>query len=79
MLLQTHSLSIGYGNYTVLQDLNLLAESGNLICLIGTNGSGKSTLLRTLGGLQKQLKGNILIQGKMLLLLYRVRLCFPGF
>jgi len=66
MLLKTNSLSIGYGNYTVLHDLNLSAEAGNLICLIGTNGSGKSTLLRTLGGLQKQLNGNISIQGKIL-------------
>jgi iron complex transport system ATP-binding protein len=66
MLLKTTSLSIGYGNYTVLHNLNLSAEVGNLICLIGTNGSGKSTLLRNLGGLQKPLNGNISIQGKML-------------
>jgi iron complex transport system ATP-binding protein len=66
MLLQTHSLTIGYGNYIVQQDLNLSAEAGSLICLIGTNGSGKSTLLRTLGGLQKPLKGNVSIHGKML-------------
>jgi len=66
MLLQTNSLTIGYENNTVLHDLNLSAELGRLICLIGTNGSGKSTLLRTLGGLQKQLKGSILIHGKTL-------------
>ncbi len=64
MLLQTHSLAIGYGSYIIQQNLNLCAESGNLICLIGTNGSGKSTLLRTLGGLQKPLKGDISINGK---------------
>jgi iron complex transport system ATP-binding protein len=66
MLVNTHSLTIGYGNYTVRKDLNLSAESGNLICLIGTNGSGKSTLLRTLAGLQKPLKGNVSIDGKTL-------------
>ena len=63
MLIQTTSLSIGYRNYIVQQDLNLSAEAGSLICLIGTNGSGKSTLLRTLGGLQKPLKGQVFIQG----------------
>jgi len=63
-MLQTHSLTIGYNNHTVQQNLNLSAEAGSLICLIGTNGSGKSTLLRTLGGLQKPLKGNVSIQGK---------------
>jgi iron complex transport system ATP-binding protein len=66
MLLKTNSLTIGYGNKIVLQDLNLPAEAGNMICLIGTNGSGKSTLLRTLGGLQKSLKGSVLVHGKML-------------
>ncbi|MDR0604110.1 MAG: ABC transporter ATP-binding protein [Bacteroidales bacterium] len=66
MLLNTHSLAIGYGSYIVQQDLELFAESGNLICLIGKNGSGKSTLLRTLAGLQKPLKGNVFFNEKML-------------
>ncbi|MDR2408772.1 MAG: ABC transporter ATP-binding protein [Bacteroidales bacterium] len=66
MLLTTRSLAIGYGNYIVQQQLELFAESGNLICLIGTNGSGKSTLLRTLAGLQKPLMGNVFINEKML-------------
>lgn len=61
MLLQTQSLSIGYGKYLVQQQLNLTAKPGHLICLLGTNGSGKSTLLRTLAGLQKPLNGDILI------------------
>ena len=62
MFLQTQSLSIGYGKYIVQQQLNLTAQSGHLICLLGTNGSGKSTLLRTLAGLQKPLHGNVLIE-----------------
>ena len=61
MLLQTQSLSIGYGKYIVQQQLNLTANPGHLICLLGTNGSGKSTLLRTLAGLQKPLEGDVLI------------------
>ena len=61
MLLQTQSLSIGYGKYVVQQQLNLTALPRHLICLLGTNGSGKSTLLRTLAGLQKPLHGNVLI------------------
>lgn len=61
MLLQTQLLSIGYGKYIVQQQLNLTAKSGHLICLLGTNGSGKSTLLRTLAGLQKALRGDVLI------------------
>ncbi|MDR1878187.1 MAG: ABC transporter ATP-binding protein [Bacteroidales bacterium] len=62
MLLETQNLSIGYGRLIVQQNLNLSVSAGNLICLIGTNGSGKSTLLRTLAGLQKPLKGTVLVQ-----------------
>ena len=64
MLLQTNSLAIGYGNFIIQQNLNLSLQSGSLVCLIGVNGSGKSTLLRTLGGLQKPLKGSVSIEGK---------------
>ena len=57
--LSLSNLSIGYGTRVVQHDLNLNAEEGSLICLIGTNGCGKSTLLRTLAGLQPSLQGSI--------------------
>ncbi|MCL2132062.1 MAG: ABC transporter ATP-binding protein [Lentimicrobiaceae bacterium] len=66
-LLQTNKLTIGYGNYLVQKYLELSAQDGQLICLIGTNGCGKSTLLRTLAGLQKSIHGTISIQGNNLL------------
>jgi iron complex transport system ATP-binding protein len=57
--LEIQNLSIGYKKHTIQQDLNLQVSPGELICLIGTNGCGKSTLIRTLCGLQKPLRGNI--------------------
>ncbi|NDV46438.1 ABC transporter ATP-binding protein [Paludibacter sp. 221] len=67
-LLSAYNLSIGYSkkknNYTVQSDLNLELKAGELVCLIGPNGSGKSTLMRTLSGLQKALKGDVLIDEK---------------
>jgi iron complex transport system ATP-binding protein len=59
ILLQTHNLSIGYGNQLLFRELNLVAEAGNLICFMGPNGIGKSTLIRTLAGLQKPLSGEV--------------------
>lgn len=59
ILLQTHDLSVGYGKQVLFNDLNLVAEAGNLICFMGPNGIGKSTLIRTLAGLQKPLSGEI--------------------
>lgn len=64
MLLQTHHLTIGYPKRQVQTDLNLHAQAGQLIALLGTNGCGKSTLLRTLAGLQKPLSGSVELQGQ---------------
>ncbi|MCL2598188.1 MAG: ABC transporter ATP-binding protein [Paludibacter sp.] len=64
-MLSINYLSIGYNrkgkNIVVQSDLNLLLNSGELVCLVGPNGSGKSTLLRTLAGLQQPLSGQIFI------------------
>lgn len=66
MLVTTENLSIGYRNYVVQSDLNLVVDKGNLICMLGTNGCGKSTLLRTLAGLQPSLTGKVFLQGQSL-------------
>lgn len=55
--MQIDHLSIGYGNQVIQHELNLQAEAGQMIALLGQNGSGKSTLLRTLAGLQPALGG----------------------
>ncbi len=68
-ILSIENLSIGYGSADniskmVFSDIILQAKKGENIAIIGRNGIGKSTLLRTIGRLQKPLKGNILVKGK---------------
>lgn len=68
-ILSIENLSIGYGSADnirkmVFSDILLQAKKGENIAIIGRNGIGKSTLLRTIGRLQKPLKGNILVKGK---------------
>ncbi len=62
-MIRTVDLSIGYHQgktvRAVQQGLNLHANAGELIALIGPNGCGKSTLLRTLAGLQEPLAGSV--------------------
>lgn len=58
-MLQTIDLNIGYDLKVIQRDLNMVAQNGVFICLLGTNGCGKSTLLRTLAGLQPPLKGRV--------------------
>ncbi|MCF6183503.1 MAG: ABC transporter ATP-binding protein [Bacteroidales bacterium] len=65
--LKLQNTNIGYvlkkKSKILLQNINISAEEGELIALIGINGSGKSTLLRTIIGLQQVLSGNIIING----------------
>lgn len=65
MLLEIKNLVAGYlPDVNVLQGININVEAGELVCMIGPNGAGKSTVLRTISGLLKPSKGNILFAGK---------------
>lgn len=58
-------LSVGYKvGHTVVSDINLTLQSGQLASLIGANGVGKSTLLKTLTGFLPKLEGSLLLDGK---------------
>ena len=46
--LEIEDLSKGYDEQSLFSDMNLLAEVGERIAVIGPNGIGKTTLLRTL-------------------------------
>ncbi|WP_071396427.1 ABC-F family ATP-binding cassette domain-containing protein [Bacillus tuaregi] len=47
-VLQVRSLSIGYTEEAVSQDINIRLTRGESIALVGPNGIGKSTLLKTI-------------------------------
>ncbi len=58
MVMNLKDLTIGY--YKELATLNLEILRGEKLGIIGENGIGKSTLIKTLAGLVKPLKGDIL-------------------
>jgi iron complex transport system ATP-binding protein len=65
--LETQSLSCAYavnGRGVVLQDVDLILRSGELVGLIGPNGAGKTTLLRALARLLRPQKGQVLLDGQ---------------
>ena len=65
-ILYTQKLSVGYGEKTVVSDIDLSAAAGQLLCLIGPNGAGKSTLLKTLIRALPPVRGEIMLAGRAL-------------
>ena len=48
---------------TVLRDLDLTVEAGEMVAIVGASGVGKSTLLHVLGGLDRVDEGRIVVAG----------------
>lgn len=62
-MIELHGFSIGYGERTLLSEVDATIEKGRLTALIGRNGTGKSTLLRAIAGLNRRYAGRILLDG----------------
>ncbi|WP_313510055.1 amino acid ABC transporter ATP-binding protein [Enterococcus sp.] len=56
-----------FGSNTVLNDINVSIEEGEVVCVIGPSGSGKSTFLRCLNRLEEPTSGDIIIDGAHLM------------
>ncbi len=63
-LLEIDSVDTYYGQIHILQNLNLLVEEGELVCLLGGNASGKSTTLKTILGLVAPKRGAVRFAGE---------------
>ena len=57
------SYPVGGQPLTVLRDLELQVEAGEMLAIVGASGVGKSTLLHLLGGLDRVDQGRIAIDG----------------
>lgn len=48
---------------SVLEDINLTIEDGDIYALVGRSGAGKSTLLRCINGLTSYQEGSLIVDG----------------
>lgn len=63
-LLSVDSVTAGYGETTVLEDLSFEVDAGEIVGLIGRNGAGKTTTLRTIMGTVTPRSGTITYDGR---------------
>jgi macrolide transport system ATP-binding/permease protein len=54
----------GEGTITVLKDVDLTIEAGEMVAIVGASGSGKSTLMNILGCLDRPSGGSYRISGR---------------
>ena len=55
------SYRVGGSTLTVLRDLDLSVDAGEMVAVVGASGVGKSTLLHVLGGLDRADEGTVVI------------------
>ena len=64
MYLELSHLKKSFGEKTVVQDLSLCMERGELLCILGSSGCGKTTTLNMIGGFLAPDSGRVLLDGE---------------
>lgn len=62
--LEALGIHAGYGETTILKEVDLAIPDGQVTILIGPNGCGKSTLLKTMARILSPSRGNVVLDGK---------------
>ncbi len=57
--LELHGVTVTYGSFDAVRDLDLRADAGEVLCVLGPSGCGKSTLLRAVAGLEPSRTGSV--------------------
>lgn len=60
-MISVNNLSVSFGGFTLLNDINFHISDNDTIGLVGKNGAGKSTLLKLILGLSSPSEGRIMV------------------
>ena len=60
------NIHIRYGENTVVHDVSLTVEDGQIGCLLGPSGCGKSTILRAIAGFEPVMQGTITLKDQVI-------------
>ena len=58
-MISINSLTVSYGGFTLLDDIDFHISENDRIGLVGKNGAGKSTLMKLICGLQSPTSGSV--------------------
>lgn len=61
--LSAETVTLGYGDRTVVDALDLTVPPGQITCIVGANACGKSTLLRAMARLLAPREGRVVLDG----------------
>jgi branched-chain amino acid transport system ATP-binding protein len=62
-VLECRQVEAGYGSLSVVRHVDLSADQGTVVTILGANGAGKTTLLLALAGLLPRQGGQVLVDG----------------
>lgn len=63
-MLKLTDITVRFGAFEALKNINIEVSEGELVVLLGANGAGKSTIFNTISGLNKPSLGDIHFNGK---------------
>ncbi|MBC2146379.1 amino acid ABC transporter ATP-binding protein [Listeria innocua] len=63
-MLEIKNLSKKFDQKTILDNVNIALQDGEILSIVGPSGGGKTTLLRCISGLEKMDAGEIFIDGE---------------
>ena len=62
--LKCESITKSFSGKTVIKDISIELNEGEIVCLLGVSGSGKTTLFNVISGLYEPDSGKVLLNGE---------------
>ena len=63
-LLRTENITKSYSSRTIIENISIRLEKGELVSLLGISGSGKTTLFQIISGLTPPDSGKVILSGE---------------
>ena len=76
-MIKINNLHKYFGDLHVLKGIDLQIDKGEIVAIVGPSGSGKSTVLRCMNLLEEPTEGEIIFEGKNIVMVFQKFNLFP--